>query len=73
MAEQKPWYRSKIIWFNLLGAGIEIAQLLGDSHIIPARELGLIMGVGNIFLRLVTGQPIGTRKKRPAGKDGSDA
>jgi len=55
----KPWWKSKTIGFNvLLGAGLEIAHLLGETNIITPQNLALIMGVGNIILRAITNKPV---------------
>lgn len=61
MAENngKPWWKSKTIRFNILmGAGLEIARLLGQEGIVTPENLALIMGVGNILLRIVTKNPV---------------
>ena len=61
MAENngKPWWKSKTIGFNvLLAAGLEVADLLGQGGMISPERLALIMGVGNILLRIVTNKPV---------------
>lgn len=61
MAENngKPWWRSKTIGFNvLLGAGLKVANLLGQEGIVTPETLALIMGVGNILLRIVTNKSV---------------
>ena len=62
---KKPWYKSRTIWFNVLGAGVEVVQLFGSMAVISPENLTLAMGVGNILLRLVTGQSIG----KPEGNE----
>lgn len=55
----KPWYRSKTVWVNALT--VTIAVLLASVHIVPSSWLPYLMagtGIMNIFLRLITGQPI---------------
>lgn len=54
----KSIFKSKTVIFNLLGAGLEVIQLLADSHIVSPDNMVLFMGVGNIALRLITGKPI---------------
>lgn len=61
MAENngKPWWKSRTIRFNILmGAGLEVARLLGQEGIVTPENLALIMGVGNILLRIVTDKPV---------------
>lgn len=55
----KPWWKSKMIAFNVfLGAGFEVASLLGQEGIISPEKLALIMGIGNILLRIITNKPV---------------
>lgn len=56
--EAKQWYTSKTFWFNIIGGGIEIAQFLTDAKIIPPGTATLVLAVGNIILRRLTGQPM---------------
>ena len=62
MEEAKPFYNSKIFWWNILGGGtalaIEVGTFLVDSGVIP-RGAGIVgLGVGNILLRFFTSKPI---------------
>lgn len=61
MAENngKPWWKSKTIGFNvLLGVVLEVASLLGQEGVVTPETLALIMGIGNILLRIVTNKPV---------------
>ena len=67
MAESngKPWWKSRTIRFNiLLGAGLEVASFLGQEGVVSAETVALVMGVGNILLRLVTKGPVTTKGRR---------
>lgn len=62
--DKKPWWRSKTIGFNvLLGAGLEVASYLGQNDLLSQEQVALIMGVGNILLRLVTKKPVTLKAK----------
>ena len=60
----KHWYESRTIWFNVLTAAVMIASQLTD--IFPASHhiavFTTIVTVGNVLLRLLTTQGIGTDK-----------
>ena len=59
--QQKGWYASKTVWFNILSFVAAIAALKGFN--IDAQDVAAIAGgvstVGNIILRAATSVPIG--------------
>ena len=63
----KPWWKSKTIWVQLLPMAVAVLALLADSELItnPQAVAGLLLAIGviNIVLRSITGQPL-TRGKR---------
>ena len=60
----KKWYQSKTVWFNAITALVAIAGELTNTF--PASKhieiFTTIVTVGNILLRLITTQGIGTDK-----------
>lgn len=58
----KQWWKSKTIWFNLLTGALTAAVALKDSALAsdPKVQAGvaLFITVGNVFLRIITDQPI---------------
>lgn len=61
IAEKKPWYQSKVIWFNMLVA--ILAALEASASMIQPFVHGnvygyglLILTVGNAGLRIITSQ-----------------
>ncbi len=64
VAQYKPWWKSKIIWFNIvvgmLGAAEASANLI--QPYVPGNVYGyglLLLTVGNTALRIITTQGIG--------------
>ena len=54
MNETKQWYKSKTLWGNLLmGLGSVFSGPM-FGHVFAPEEVGAIMGIGNIVLRLTT-------------------
>jgi hypothetical protein len=51
--KKKPWYKSKTIWANLIGTGIEVVSTTAGLPI-PPKTLTYISFVGNILLRLIS-------------------
>ncbi len=63
----KPWWKSRTIWAQLLPIMVAILALLADDQLLtnhPQAVAGLLLAIGviNIVLRSLTGQPI-TRGK----------
>lgn len=51
----KPWWQSKTLWANLLMGGAAMFGAGGTfGHVFSPEEVGAVMGVGNIILRLFT-------------------
>lgn len=64
IAEKKPWYKSKVIWFNLIVA--MLAALEASASMIQPYIQGnvygygmLLLTIGNAGLRIITTQAIG--------------
>lgn len=65
MNNSKPWYMSKVFWFNMLALIASILANFGYSGELPAdweQYVGVIVAVANILLRFVTKRPITLRK-----------
>jgi hypothetical protein len=60
--DAKPIWKSKTFYFNLLMGGLQIADWAAGSGLLPVQYAAGITMVGNILLRLVTGQPIAMGK-----------
>jgi uncharacterized membrane protein len=57
-ASPKMWYESKALWVNLIAALALIAQSYTKVWVLtPEAQLG-VLALVNIFLRLVTRQPV---------------
>ena len=57
--ENKIFYKSKTFWFNLITIAIGVVQVVSKTYPIPNELLGLIIGLGNLFLRTLTDKPLG--------------
>ena len=55
---QKEFYQSKTFWFNVLTIGLGIIEVITKTYPVSPEILVLINGVGNLFLRMLSGQPI---------------
>ena len=62
MNDGKKWYQSRMVWFNLLSGGVKIAtELQGSGMFSDSRAdmiFALVVGIGNVILRLDTKNPI---------------
>lgn len=62
MNDEKKWYHSRTVWFNLLLGSVKIAtELQGSGMFSDSRAdtiFALIVGIGNVILRLDTSKPI---------------
>jgi len=60
----KAWYESKVIWVNVIIAALGVVSEM--SQIFPISQNPkvwiTVTTVLNIALRLITGQPIGTKQ-----------
>lgn len=54
---QKPWYRSKTLWVNIIGA-LAMALQSELGYLLPPQYQALALAVANAALRLVTGSAI---------------
>ena len=61
----KAWYQSKTIWVNVITGALAVAAQLSNTFPITQYPLfwSSTITVLNVFLRLITGQPIGTTIK----------
>jgi len=55
---KKHFLKSKTLWFNAITIAIGIAEVLGDIDFIPAKSLILIIGIGNLLLRVITSEQL---------------
>jgi len=54
----KPWYQSKTLWFNALGASVAVLQSLSGTNVIPPSYGVPILLAGNALLRFLTSTSI---------------
>lgn len=57
----KLWYQSKTLWFNVIVLVMGAVSYISDQHLLVqyGTWLGLVTVLGNMILRMITGQPIG--------------
>ena len=57
---KKPWYKSKTLWFNVLGGAASMLDqqtgMLGN--VLNPEETTALFGIGNIILRFLTNKKI---------------
>ena len=58
----KPWWSSKTIWLNVIGALLWGLQEFAGKDIIAAEHLVIAMIVLNVIMRSITTQPLGGEK-----------
>ncbi len=69
MTETKQWYLSKVLYFNVITIAIGIAQVVSQTYPVPTETLALIVGIGNMLLRMfATSTPISVGGKNLSGK-----
>jgi hypothetical protein len=61
--ETKKWYKSKVIWLNLIAGLVEVTQLLTGINVIPSGTSIIIVNALNIALRFTTKTEIGNPDK----------
>lgn len=49
----KKWYKSKMLWLNVIGIAVIIIQA-EYGYVISLEHQGLILGFINLLLRLIT-------------------
>ena len=54
----KPFWKSKTLYFNLVTILLGVVQVVSNVYYIPTDILALINGVGNVFLRFLTSEKI---------------
>lgn len=59
--EGKPFWKSKTLWFNLITIALGVVQVVTEVYPLPVEVLGLVNGVGNVLLRVVTSEPVSLR------------
>ena len=58
----KAFWKSKVLWFNVLAGALVVAGMLGYAEFTPdADVLALVVAAMNLVLRLFTQQPVGLR------------
>ena len=50
--------KSKTFWFNAITILIGVVEVISKTYTIPPEILSLIIGIGNVFLRLLTSEQI---------------
>lgn len=59
--EAKPWYRSRVVWANLIAALVAIAAELQNALPLPEQVSTYVVAavaVANVILRFVSVQPV---------------
>ena len=55
---EKQWYTSKTLWFNVVTIFLGTLAVDNTSFPIEPQWFGFINGIGNLILRMVSGEPI---------------
>lgn len=64
IATKKPWYKSRVLWFNAVVAALaalELSATLIQPHV-PGNVYGyalVVLTMGNAALRIITSQGLG--------------
>lgn len=69
--EIKQFYHSKTFWFNVITILIGIIEVLTKQYPLDPTILASIIGIGNLLLRFLDGQPIMVGKKKFGRQDTS--
>ena len=48
----KKWYQSLTLWFNVLTGLLAVAEVFAEQNILSIQAYAIILGVGNVVLRL---------------------
>lgn len=65
----KPWYLSKTVWFNVVSFVILTVGIILDNATaldlppLALAWLGVLVTIGNAFLRFQTYQPVGAKRE----------
>ena len=54
----KSIWSSKTFWFNVITILLGFAEVVAKTYPIPPEVLALIIGLGNLVLRMITSQPV---------------
>lgn len=54
----KEFYKSKTFWFNIITILLGIIEVVNKTYPISAQVLAMIMGFGNLILRLISGEQL---------------
>ena len=54
----KKWYLSKTVWFNIITLTLGLFAVVNDVYPVDPEYLALFNGIGNVFLRFLTKEPI---------------
>ena len=62
----KKWFKSKTVIFNVLTLVVAIAMALSEMELSPMlmQVIGMVIAIGNIFLRFLVNKPLYTKKRR---------
>lgn len=55
----KKWYKSRVIWLNVISGALEVVQLAGGLNIVPVGTITITTNILNIALRFLTKVPVG--------------
>lgn len=61
---EKQWFQSKTFWLNAVGIILALVSLASQTFTLDPKIIAFILGVGNIILRFLDGQPIMIGSKR---------
>lgn len=54
MMNKKDWWKSKTIWLNVVSVAVFAIDKLSGAGAIPADVAGVVIGVANVVLRIIT-------------------
>jgi hypothetical protein len=57
--EQKVWYKSKTVWFNIIALALAVYGIVDKSYFLDPKITALVFGIGNIFIRFITTGAVG--------------
>lgn len=62
----KKWFKSKTVIFNVVTLVVAIAMALSEMDLSPKfmEIVGMVIAIGNIFLRFLVNKPLYTSKRR---------
>lgn len=61
-ATVKKLWHSRTFWFNLLSSLVEVVQLVAQYHLLPPGVTTILVNLINIWLRMVTDEPVTARR-----------